>query len=125
MSEFELTPIRILNGTWEGTLARTDGDCDPQIIVTHRQQPLSGITVTPDPATPGHWRLNVPIPAAALSDGVQTFLISETTGDRQIGAFSIAMGDALEADIRTEVDLLRAELDMLKRAFRRHCVETA
>ena len=27
-------------------------------------------------------------------------------------------------DLRAEVDLLRAELDMLKRAFRRHCVET-
>jgi hypothetical protein len=26
--------------------------------------------------------------------------------------------------LRAEVDLLRAELDMLKRAFRRHCVET-
>ncbi len=24
-----------------------------------------------------------------------------------------------------EVDLLRSELDMLKRAFRRHCLETA
>jgi hypothetical protein len=31
----------------------------------------------------------------------------------------------MEDDLRAEVDLLRAELDMLKRAFRRHCLETA
>jgi hypothetical protein len=31
----------------------------------------------------------------------------------------------LEEDIRAEVSLLRAELDLLKRAFRRHCAETA
>ena len=28
-------------------------------------------------------------------------------------------------DLRAEMDLMRAELDMLKRAFRRHCVETS
>ena len=33
-------------------------------------------------------------------------------------------GEALAHDIRAEIDLLRAELDMLKRAFRRHCLET-
>jgi len=27
--------------------------------------------------------------------------------------------------MRVEMDLLRAELDMLKRAFRRHCLETS
>jgi hypothetical protein len=30
----------------------------------------------------------------------------------------------LAEDIRAEMDLLRAELDLLKQAFRRHCVET-
>jgi hypothetical protein len=38
--------------------------------------------------------------------------------------FTLIAGDVLGDDIRAEVDLLRAELDMLKRAFRRHCVET-
>ena len=33
--------------------------------------------------------------------------------------------EELDDDIRAEVDLLRAELDMLKSAFRRHSVETA
>ena len=34
-------------------------------------------------------------------------------------------GEPLGDDIRAEVELLRAELDMLKRAFRRHCLETS
>jgi hypothetical protein len=33
-------------------------------------------------------------------------------------------GEVLSDDFRSEVSLLRAELDLLKRAFRRHCLET-
>ena len=33
-------------------------------------------------------------------------------------------GEPVEDDLRGEIDLLRAELDMLKRAFRRHCIDT-
>jgi len=45
------------------------------------------------------------------------------SGDK-LGHFTIITGVAMEDDIRAEMDLLRAELDMLKRAFRRHCLET-
>ena len=72
----------------------------------------------------GTWPVSVPIPADLLGDGVQTFLVRDAaTGDR-IGAFTIVTGAPLEDDIRAEIDLLRAELDMLKKAFRRHCIET-
>lgn len=43
----------------------------------------------------------------------------------QLGHFTLITGVALGDDIRVEMELLRAELDMLKRAIRRHCVETA
>jgi hypothetical protein len=45
--------------------------------------------------------------------------------DAVLASFAFLAGDALSEDIRAEMDLLRDELDMLKRAFRRHCVETA
>lgn len=48
------------------------------------------------------WLLQVPIPEEAIADG-----------------------EALGDDMRVEIELPRAELDMLKRAFRRHCVETS
>ena len=41
-----------------------------------------------------------------------------------LDSFALMSGDALSYDIRAEMTLLREELDMLKRAFRRHCLET-
>ena len=67
---------------------------------------------------------SVPIPTALLSDGVQTFLVRDPATGATLGHFTIVTGVPLEDDIRAEIDLLRAELDMLKKAFRRHCVET-
>ena len=51
-------------------------------------------------------------------------MIRDRKEDVVLGSFSIVAGDALAEDIRAELTLLRAELDMLKKAFRRHCVET-
>ena len=56
---------------------------------------------------------------------VQTFLIRSKPTGETLAHFTVITGVAMEDDMRAEVDLLRAELDMLKRAFRRHCVETA
>ena len=67
----------------------------------------------------------MPIPAERIADGVQAFVIRNTRDDIVLGSFSIVAGDALAEDIRAEMSLLRSELDMLKKAFRRHCVETA
>ncbi|MFZ5749697.1 MAG: hypothetical protein ACOY5U_01375 [Pseudomonadota bacterium] len=41
-----------------------------------------------------------------------------------LASFVVIGGAPVEADLRAEVELLRAELDLLKRAFRRHCAET-
>ena len=38
---------------------------------------------------------------------------------------AIADGEALVDDMCVEIESPRAELDMLKSAFRRHCVETS
>ena len=64
------------------------------------------------------------MPQEAICDGVQTFAIREAASDEVLGSFTLIAGEALGDDLRAEVSLLRAELDMLKRAFRRHCLET-
>jgi hypothetical protein len=56
---------------------------------------------------------------------VQTFLIRNRDTGETMQHFTVITGVAMEDDLRAEVDLLRSELDMLKRAFRRHCLETA
>lgn len=124
MAELTLTGTRIRAGVWEGVLTGA-GASEPRLEVVHLQQPLPGVTLSAIEGRPGDWAVRVPIPAAVLSEGVQTFLIRDPASGTTLSHFTIVTGVALEDDIRAEVDLLRAELDMLKRAFRRHCLETA
>ncbi len=123
MSTLTLTPTKMRHGVWQGIVQQT-GTGVPQIKVTHLGTKVPDVVVA-ESATQGEWRIEVPIPATAIADGVQVFLISDATDDEQLGQFTLIAGEALGDDIRSEVELLRAELDMLKRAFRRHCVETA
>ena len=124
MSDLTLTKTRLFEGVWEGVLTRESGGTGtPEIEVTHLQEPLEGVEVIARPQEK-LWVLRVPIPPHVIADGVQTFVITDkATGDR-VGDFALMSGDALAYDIRAEVTLLREELDLLKRAFRRHCLET-
>jgi hypothetical protein len=92
--------------------------------VTHLDFPVDGVDVQED-RVEECWHVRVPIPVDRIADGVQTFVIRDLREDMLLGSFSIVAGDALAEDIRAELSLLRAELDMLKKAFRRHCVETS
>ncbi|MDB9857663.1 hypothetical protein OAC63_04650 [Amylibacter sp.] len=64
------------------------------------------------------------IPKEFLMDGVQTFLFVFEGQTEILDRFSIITGEPLKEDLRAEIQLLREELDMVKRAFRRHCIET-
>ncbi|RKT27951.1 hypothetical protein BXY70_3308 [Roseovarius halotolerans] len=124
MTNLTLTKTRLYEGVWEGVLTREgEGNYQPDIEVTHLNQQLSGIEVTEHPDH-SMWVLRVPIPADLIADGVQTFLIRDRKTGDTLNSFALLSGDALSYDIRAEVTLLREELDMLKRAFRRHCLET-
>ncbi|MEQ8292883.1 MAG: hypothetical protein RIA08_11815 [Roseovarius sp.] len=124
MTDLTLTKTRLFEGVWEGVLTReSGGKAAPEVEVTHLQKPLEGVEIIGKPEEK-LWVLRVPIPAEVIADGVQTFLISDRSTGEKIGDFALMSGDALSYDIRAEVTLLREELDMLKRAFRRHCLET-
>lgn len=123
MAEITLTHTRIQAGVWEGILtAAGDKAQAPSLKLYHKGAELSEPSV--EPAEPGAWAVRVPIPPAALSDGVQTFVIQDAESQETLAHFDVAVGEALEDDLRGELELLRAELDLLKRAFRRHCLET-
>jgi hypothetical protein len=117
-----LTRTRIRAGVWEGVLSTSTAQ--PALEVRHLEAEVPGMTLTAVPDRHGEWLVRVPIPAALLSEGVQTFLIRDRATGQTLQHFTIVTGVAMEDDLRAEVDLLRAELDMLKKAFRRHCVET-
>ena len=120
MAEISLTKTRMFEGVWEGVI--TGIKDKPQITVTHQGRQLQGVVVE---QAGDEFVLRVTVPAELISDGVQTFVIQNAADGATLGSFAILSGDALAEDIRAEVELLRAELDLLKRAFRRHCVETA
>ena len=102
-------------------MAEISGLGGTDVRVMHENSPLPDITVTDmgDDIS----MLSLPIPARVLHDGVHSFVILDGD-DQKLGQFAIMAGDLADSDIRAELDLLRAELDMLKTAFRRHCVET-
>ena len=124
MSDLTLTKIRLRTGVWEGRITgTTESGARPDIRVTHLDRPIESVKVT-EGGEVDLWNISIPIPTEAVADGVQTFLIIDAVDDTKLGDFTLIAGEAVADDLRAEVELLRAELDMLKRAFRRHCLET-
>lgn len=121
MSSLTLTKTKLISGVWEGELTGVVGDEAPTLGVTHLTKPVEGLAITQED---GRWFVRVPVPVDLIADGVQTFVISDTQSGDTLASFTLLAGEALSEDIRAEMNLLRAELDMLKRAFRRHCLET-
>lgn len=118
-----LVETRIRGGVWEGVLSGAAHA--PDLRVMHLEKRIDGVQASPVTGRPGEWTVRVPIPVETLSDGVQTYLIVDAATEARLAHFTVIAGVDADEDIRAEVDLLRAELDLLKRAFRRHCVETA
>lgn len=112
-----LHPGRLRAGIWEAVLS---ADAPPGVEALHQGCHLPGLTVVALAGRPGDWLLRLPLPPERLDDGVQTFILRDRDGGQTLGHFTIVSGMPLEADLRAEIDLLRAELDLLKRAFRRH-----
>lgn len=117
-----LTPLRFANGIWEGILVGSSGPA-PAVEAVHLDVTLSGVEVVPLSGTAGGFSVRVPIPASVIGDGVHTLLFR--LGGDVLGHVTIVAGVPVEDDLRAEISLLRAELDLLKRAFRRHVAETA
>ena len=125
MSKFTVAKTRIHAGVWEGVVTAPDAsDAEPEIEVTHLERAVTSTALARD-GKADRWTLRIAIPPELLADGVQVFTITDKATGQKLDSFTIVTGEPLEDDIRAEVELLRAELDMLKRAFRRHCLETA
>lgn len=121
MSSLTLTPTRMQEGLWRAVISQS-GDGTPSVKAMHLGTEVEGVQLTERDS--GTWELTVPVPASAISSGVQTVIILDASDETRIGHFTLLAGEDVGDDLLGEVALLRAELDMLKRAFRRHCVET-
>ncbi len=117
MAGVTLTRTRLLAGVWEGIL--TGAKAAPTLEALHRDRPVEGLSVT-ETGEPGRYAVRLPLPAEVLAEGVETVLIRDRATGETLDHVTIAAGPAAEADLRAEVALLRAEIDLLKAAFRRH-----
>ena len=117
-----LTQTWFANGLWEGILTGAPTDA-PMVEALHQSVALAGVAVTPKPGRSGVFVVRLPIPTSVLGEGVQSILLR--LEDKVLAQITIVAGVPLEDDLRAEIGLLRAELDLLKRAFRRHVAETA
>ncbi len=113
MAQPILTPIRFENALWQGHLR---SESEPQIDVRYLGEPVPDVELSSEA---NGWTLRIPVPLAALSEGVHCIAIFDATTDQKLGDFPIIAGTPAADDMRAEIALLRAELDMLKRAFRR------
>ncbi len=113
MTQMTLTPIRFEDSLWEGHLTAAN---EPRIKVEYLGEQLPNVELRPDG---DGWALRIPVPRAALSEGVHCILIADAVTGDKLGDFTVIAGSFAADDLRAEVALLRAELDMLKRAFRR------
>jgi hypothetical protein len=123
--EILLDRPQIREGVYRNILsARAPETYAPQIDLIHLEKVVGEVKIAEVKDKAQTWEIEASIPPDCLSDGVQTFLLNDRTSDQTIGSFTVVTGEALEDDLRAEIDLLRAELDLLKKAFRRHCSET-
>ena len=115
-----LTKTVLKSGVWSGRAARDDGAGHPapRLSAGHADHPLDPPDVVATKEA-GQWDVHLTLPATLLSDGVQTILIQDDESGQTVESVTLIAGDALDEDFRGEVSLLRADLDLLKAAFRR------
>ncbi len=101
-------------GRWFGHIA---AETAPTPQVKLNGEPIEGATVSP--AGDGRWEISFPVPQAALADGVQSFVISDLISGARLATATILTGLPVEDDLRAEIALLRAELELVKRSLRR------
>ena len=115
-----LEQTRIAGGVWEGLLSGVKGEA-PAIEAVHGGRVIESVAVLPVPSKADRFTVRVPIPAWLLNEGVQTILVR--SGEVTLAQFTLVAGQPVDEDLRAELSLLRAELDLLKRAFQRHVRE--
>jgi hypothetical protein len=125
MSDFQVTKTRILAGIWEGVVDYVGAaeTREPRLECLHDGARIPSLTYVPDPEAEGRWILRIAIPPHVLADGIQVFLVNDQETEETLARFSILTDEHYDEGLRREVALLRAELDIVKRAVRRLAME--
>ncbi|SPJ23060.1 hypothetical protein [Palleronia abyssalis] len=89
----------------------------PKLEASHAHRTIPDVTVTEED---GAILVRVDLPPAVLSDGLQSVHLMEKKSGVVLASLHVAAGRTVSQDLATELALLRDEVDLLKRVFRRH-----
>ena len=120
MSINEVREAAFENGIWQAEIVSVD---QPDVVVSYRGQELN--TVTVEEVDTNLWEISVPIPKEAIGEGVHSFIVTERDNPETLISFTLMGGTPVAHDLRAELSLIRGELDLLKRAFRRYVSENS
>lgn len=109
--------VSITGGLYRGLLTGTGEP--PALEMVLGEQSLGNLT--PSPAE-GGWQVEGELGTAPLTDGAQSVVIRTGEGDI-LDVVTVVTGLGAPEDLRAELGALRAELAILKAAFRRHVHE--
>jgi hypothetical protein len=115
MTRESLVRLSLRHGRYLGELDAPPGT---EIEAVHEGRVVA--TADLGPEGDGPVRVSIAVPSSVLSDGVQVVALRSTATGAILDRITIFAGEAAEEDLVAEIALLRAELEMLKRAFREH-----
>lgn len=121
MAEVSLIDGTIRAGVWHGIIHAAD---PPAIEIRHPGGTLEPQLSERINGQADRWRVDVALPADLLEEGVRSFLVIDVAGGRTLQTLTLSAGVPLHEDLIAEVASLRAELEVLKAAFRRHARES-
>jgi hypothetical protein len=112
--------LSVASGTYTGLLSGGDGAEPPALRLLVGEVEVGNLV--PAAAEGGGWRVEGEIGSGPLTDGTRSVSIRTSDGE-VLDAFSVVCGLGAAEDLRAEVEALRVEVALLKRAFRRHVNE--
>lgn len=111
--------LGVAGGCWSGTLHAANPPAS--LAVVHRGQVVAQARA--QGAGPGLWAVTADLPSVVIDEGVHSLLLvagePDAPASQVLGSLTLIAGRVAGEDVLAEVAQLRAELDLLKREFRR------
>ena len=119
-----LVRVRLHGGRYDAILTCADKTATGGIEALHEGQVIATATLSPDVNRKGSWRVALALPGDVIGEGVQVITLRSSATGKVLDRITLLAGAPLDEDLRAEIAVLRDEVEMLKRAFRRHCAES-
>ena len=110
-----VTASALERGVW--TLRLEGGVRPPKIEVSHAHRAVPDIRTETDGDA---LIVTAELPREVLSDGLQSIHVVDSANGTTLASLHVAAGRTVSRDMAAELSLLRDELELLKKAFRRH-----